>query len=231
MAWFSSVLGKGMICGSEYRHLPIDEDHATDASSRKAFIPWWRTKWALFLATVLSLSIIVVLAFLPSYISRGFQVTNAPSPKYQHCGNSTTVARSRGCQFDLVTYAWLPASCIEQETLAEFRNWLEGSERAFGSWPFFADREGNERIADEQALSERVGVPTHSPQEEHLGHCIFLWRRLARMASTGPVLDIGLGHVHHCTEHLLDRLRGANPLDSERPHSVFEVGLGGCITD
>ncbi|KAJ5798677.1 uncharacterized protein N7503_006182 [Penicillium pulvis] len=152
----------------------------------------------------------------------------SPHLDYQHCGNSTDIAKSRGCQFDLLNYVWLPEPCIEQETVNEFRIWLNSPERQFGRWPFFSDREGQERIADEQALSERVHVDTRAPQEEHLAHCIFLWRRLARIAVMKVELDIGIGHIHHCTEGLLDILQGPNPVDAERPHTVFQVGFGGC---
>lgn len=215
-----------MIDESQYQRLPIDEDNTAVLSAHEPS-PRWRKTWSLFFAALLAVSLLLLLSFLPARIP-GAHTTNSPSPEYQHCGNSTDIAKSRGCQFDLLNYVWLPERCIEKETVEEFRIWLNSPERQFGSWPFFADREGHERIANEQALSERVNVDTRAPQEEHLAHCIFLWRRLVRVADMKVELDIGMGHIHHCTEGLLSTLQGPNPVDAERPHSVFQVGFGGC---
>lgn len=157
------------------------------------------------------------------------EVTNSTSA-FLSCGTTAAEAKTQGCQFDLLTYMWQPEECIEKETATEFEEWVHSADRRFGSFPFFANRSGEERIKNVEELSERVGTPTYTTQEEHLGHCIFWLRRLERIKQSNMRHnDVGqASHVVHCTGELLQRLRGENRLDIAELHSVFNIGIKSC---
>lgn len=146
------------------------------------------------------------------------------------CGNTTAEARARGCEFDLLSYSWLPQQCLDRETSAEFRSWILSPDRERGSWPFFTDSTFTSRISDEEALSERnLPVMTYTTWEEHLGHCVFLARRIYRSMGGDFGMDPhfgNYGHTVHCTAEVL---KGIKEDQSESPHlSYFGVYFGTC---
>jgi hypothetical protein len=176
-----------------------------------------------FLSTIL-LSLILLFSLL--------LINNSTSdtPLIQTCGTTASEAKARGCQFDLLSYTWWPEHCIEKETAEEFKSWVNRADRTFGAFPFFANRNGTGHIPTADALSERVGIPTYTTQQEHLGHCVFYLRRIERMKPTATAhestsLD---SHVFHCTHELLQRLKGENPLDVGRLNAIFTVSLKSC---
>ena len=42
--------------------------------------------------------------------------------KYISCGNSTEEARSKGCTYDTLLNAWVPAQCLDQEWIDEYQD-------------------------------------------------------------------------------------------------------------
>jgi hypothetical protein len=42
--------------------------------------------------------------------------------KYISCGNSTGEARSKGCTYDTLLNAWVPAQCLDQEWIDEYQD-------------------------------------------------------------------------------------------------------------
>jgi hypothetical protein len=176
----------------------------------------------------LLLSLILIL-WISQMILQGWDAPDYESQPLT-CGNTTAEARERGCSFDLLSYTWQPDECIEKETLEEFREWAWRPERRFGSFPFFTNRSGEEWIANEETLSERIGMKTYTPQEEHLGHCIFWLRRVARLKQ-GKIRHNSDGedtHAVHCTKELAERLEGENPLDVNELHAILIVGMKSC---
>lgn len=124
-----------------------------------------------------------------------------------HCGNSTEEARALGCEFDILSYTWTPKECYDKETADEFRQWLNLPERFPRPWPFFADKNKTEWVPSEEALSERVHMMSYAPQEEHIGHCIFMMRRMHRINAGGARMNSRFGkysHTEHCTNVTLD---------------------------
>jgi hypothetical protein len=148
-----------------------------------------------------------------------------------HCGSSVIEAKERGCEFDLLSYSWTPSECMDHETAAEFMEWAVSDERKLGAWPFFEDIDAQVRVPGVDSLSNRVLIETRSSQEQHLGHCIFWMRRTDRVKEGKGKITArgdGLNHAIHCTESLLDRLRGPRPEDEGKAHAVFSVGFNTC---
>ena len=176
---------------------------------------------------VATISLMWLITFSASTLALG---NHESSRNELDCGNTTTEAKTLGCEFDLLSYTWMPKGCIDRETSAEFEEWVRNPERQFGAWPFFADAEGKERILDIDALSERAGLKTHTTQEEHLGHCTFMLRRLQRSQkgrTMKTALD-GIDHVIHCSNEILRGLKGPNPVDINRLASIFIVSFNTC---
>ncbi|KAH8819857.1 hypothetical protein F5884DRAFT_865505 [Xylogone sp. PMI_703] len=147
-----------------------------------------------------------------------------------NCGNTTAEARARGCEFDVLSYSWIPRECRDRQTDDEFIQWLYNDDRQLGPWPFFTDREMKNRIPDANALSERVNILSYTPQEEHIGHCIFWYRRLHRALSNNFKVDIrgrNLNHTMHCTTMVLKSTTGiSEEYATLRTH--FGVTFGHC---
>jgi hypothetical protein len=147
----------------------------------------------------------------------------------QSCGNSTTEAKALGCEFDLLSSIWLPPACLDHETNAEYREWLSDSERERGAFPFFTDQNLTKRITNEDELSERAFVRTYGTWEQHLGHCVFLQRRLYRSMTGVFRMEEhfrNLGHMLHCTN---ENLKGIKEVKDGNPKwSYFEVWFGTC---
>ncbi|KAF4620115.1 hypothetical protein G7Y89_g14708 [Cudoniella acicularis] len=168
----------------------------------------WRT-------TIIAVSILLcgllATAFIRSY---DFSPHVNASSLGLHCGTSNTTAEARalGCEFDLMSYSWTPKQCFDEETASEFSEWVWDSGRQEGAFPFFYDVEGKNRVQDEHALSQSLGKVIHTTQEEHLGHCTFMIRRIHRVAESNGRLRLNsrygkLAHSKHCSNEVLKSLQ------------------------
>lgn len=146
------------------------------------------------------------------------------------CGNTSTEARSNNCVFDILGYNWIPRRCYDAETAVEFNEWVHDPARKFGAFPFFTSGDASQRIKDMSELSDRVHIKTFTTQEEHVGHCVFLLRRLERARYSAFQHETlgGYAHVEHCSKQILAGLQGENPGDVGRVRSIFEVGFISC---
>ncbi|RFU33843.1 hypothetical protein B7463_g2520, partial [Scytalidium lignicola] len=151
--------------------------------------------------------------------------------KTKHCSSTVTETRALGCEFDVMSYSWVPSDCRDRETDEEFRQWLRENDRRPGLWPLFEDKEMTMRIPDEYALFEWIGQYAWAPQEEHLGHCVFLARRL-HWALTGKFRidwrDEDVNYTIHCTHEFLRNIGAYRPEHIFRVKSQF--GLASTVT-
>ncbi|RFU33863.1 hypothetical protein B7463_g2516, partial [Scytalidium lignicola] len=179
---------------------------------------------------------IFVLGIVIGFIVYGFGLklfkflTFTSQTKSLDCGNTIAEAKARGCEFDVLSYSWIPQECRDRETDDEFLEWLYSDDRQLGPWPFFKDQEMKERIPDADALSHRVRMISYAPQEEHIGHCIFLARRLHRAMDSSWTMDTrggNLNHTIHCTNMVLKSATGiSEEYATLRTH--FGVTFGSC---
>lgn len=134
---------------------------------------------------------------LPQHHSTGV----APSS----CGNSREEALAVGCQFDVMSFSWLPPDCYDGELVAEFE--------ALGPWEWFDGPEGRV-VADEKAVREGRLDRLYVTWEFHLLHCTFQWKKMHRALLAGRPIDSYIGnfsHTRHC-EHMIMNRR--TPLNS-----------------
>ena len=189
----------------------------------------WKLRTAIIAVLILLCGILAIV------LTRKHDGTNAhPAPIY-HCGTSNTTAEARalGCKFDILGNSWTPKQCFDSDTAAEFREWVQLPERQMGTFPFFHDKEGKERIRDEHELAESVGSYVYTTQEHHLAHCTFLMRRIFRAGASNGELRLNsrygtLSHTVHCTEEVLLSFRRPDPRQMGGIHAGFRVTFEHC---
>ena len=154
----------------------------------------------------------IAVACQPSYKS-------TPQPKMIHdCGNDIASAKAADCAFDVLSHTWVPKPCYDSETDAEYREWIFNPNRTGGAFPYFLSStlSADTHIDGIDALSAVPGdrwLWTH--QEEHVGHCIFVLRRVHR-ALEGKFRwsdDVAnFDHTSHCAHAILKNIVEQAPL-------------------
>ncbi|KFZ18228.1 hypothetical protein V501_01327 [Pseudogymnoascus sp. VKM F-4519 (FW-2642)] len=186
---------------------------------------------------LVTITAFVVVTNPQGYLFQSKEPSLTPQPQWElnsPCGNSTIEARKNNCQFDFITYAWLPEDCVDAESNDEYRRWMNESSRIRGSFPLFKDQEGNEQIRDEEELSERIGKSVFITREAHWAHCLMMFRKLPRAHDKGTAVDrtaANMGHTKHCTNIILNIdkdpiFNASNSLD--HLDHVY-VGFGFCV--
>lgn len=124
------------------------------------------------------------------------------------CGDTVSEAIRLGCEFDPVSFAWLPERCLDRELAAQLTSQT--------NWTLHADPDGKLPKSDMAFASNESA--TYISNSNHILHCLYSWRRLHRMILSGKPYHSGLsyGHTVHCTETVLDAvLRPPNDIRNE----------------
>ncbi|KAF2162360.1 hypothetical protein M409DRAFT_27365 [Zasmidium cellare ATCC 36951] len=131
--------------------------------------------------------------------------TLEPTLNLCDCGASIAEALQRGCMYDSLAAAWLPAHCRDDDLTAEFD--MAGTDPD-GSWPYFADGDGKLAINKTQVAALGDGERSFwSTRRWHLAHCVFYWQKYVRMRDTGVVMERrfdSIEHVEHCARLALN---------------------------
>lgn len=147
-----------------------------------------------------------------------------------HCGNTTDEAVALRCEFDLLSNSWTPKECFDAETSTEFRQWLLSPER-YRQWPYFSDENATQWISNEEILSQRINNVIWTTPEHHIGHCIFLLRRLHRIVEARGTIRMNsrfgqYSHTEHCSNVTLRSLM--NPSNLTETSVRLVVSLESC---
>ena len=161
-----------------------ENDHGEDPKSHQ--VGRRRLRYMILgLLLVLSISITAIVILLD----------RTHRPAWDSCGNDPATARSRGCSFDLISFAWQTPECYDASLVAEFSQW--------DTWTFYTEERGNVTVAQEVVLmgEQSLWVTWHY----HLVHCTFMWRQMHRAYERGWI-DAHLhayNHTLHCQKVLL----------------------------
>jgi len=133
-----------------------------------------------------------------------------------NCGNSTSEAQEKGCQYDVMLGSWLPPACHDRQLMEEYL--------AEAKWKWYTDSELKNEIPMEiLRLGEHGMIYTNS--SEHSDHCAYVWMKQFRATlNKKPMDDISAGykHTHHCVGKV------KNPIsDSETVYGILRYGR--CI--
>lgn len=164
-----------------------------------------RLKYLLFLMSILLLAAVGFIWSSSSFNACATCYPNKPtmSPGYimqSPCGSTAAEARDRGCNFDIMSFCWLPDNCYDAELSEDFEN--------ISSWEWFLDPNKSQPVAyDEVMKGELTGL--YVSWEYHLRHCTAMWKKMHRaVLGKGKIaVDsyIGdLGHTEHCGHQLLE---------------------------
>lgn len=189
-----------------YTAVPTSSEEAADLEptgektlQSKKSNPFWRhVKW--FIAPATALILFTLAVFLQDSKSEG--------PVPETCGNSPAEAISLGCNFDIISFAWLPARCFDQELMDEFM--------AVHDWKWFLDRDGQHSV-DLASVAAGGYDELYVTQEYHMYHCTYMWRKMHRAILAGTVLDGYIGDMHHtahCETMILDRTRALDTINT-----------------
>ena len=107
------------------------------------------------------------------------------------CGNSSAEAKSLGCEFDVISFCWLPEECLDRELTEEFRQ--------AGDWRYYTDLNKTSQISEEEfGNNEKTVFLTN---ELHVAHCAFDLMKFHRALANGRKIhsEQRLSHTHHCS--------------------------------
>ncbi|TEA10492.1 hypothetical protein C8034_v007709 [Colletotrichum sidae] len=138
--------------------------------------------------------------------------SSSPSPPAKFlltapCGTTPSEARARGCQFDLISFNWLPPQCHDEPLAAAFESELG----ARGMLEWYEDANRTRPLSRAQIMTgEHTGI--YVSLGYHLRHCTAMWRRMHRAIAEGggglARVDSYIWSYHHtlhCEEMLLGR--------------------------
>ncbi|KAE8152274.1 hypothetical protein BDV25DRAFT_138089 [Aspergillus avenaceus] len=122
-----------------------------------------------------------------------------PKKLHKPCGSTPSEARKAGCNFDVISFCWLPDACYDAELSRQFddENRLE----------WFLDANRTLPLAHDEIMSgEYTGLYVN--WEYHLRHCTAMWKKMHRAVLGGgrDAVDGYIGvyeHTEHCEKMLL----------------------------
>jgi hypothetical protein len=133
------------------------------------------------------------------------------------CGNSTQEARQAGCQYDILMNSWVPAPCIDEEFVQDYKD--------DGSWAAFSDEEMTQHFTDVDELSHREFY--YTSVRDHINQCAVMWKKqYAVLFDSYKAFDTIVAspvHTNSCAEFLM--IKGERNMTEAT--KVFK-GYAGC---
>ena len=130
-------------------------------------------------------------------ITSGITNTKRCHPPVEfHCGSSAEEAKTLGCKFDIMEFAWVHPACWDQQLLDEFA--------PPDRWLFASDEDFSSPITQEAAATgdiEALWVRT----DYHGAHCTYCFYKLAKAVAERRPYNLRnrqLVHAHHCAESI-----------------------------
>ncbi|KIX96535.1 uncharacterized protein Z520_07801 [Fonsecaea multimorphosa CBS 102226] len=164
----------------------------------------WRSDRAKILSMVVVIASVVVLVSLglrfiiAESATRSNNNAATLSSSSQDCGSTRDSALTRGCVFDIVTFAWVAPACHDRELSAEF-----GSLRA---WGWFLDQNSTQAVPQSEVEDGRFDV-VYVSRAQLAYRCVYMWRKLHRAILRRGPLDSFVAQYNtteYCGRMLLD---------------------------
>lgn len=180
---------------SDDESIPVRRSKSTDTTARR-----WKAL-SLVLGTLLGISVVIqfwgtrFFGSGPGCLGRSLDVSGyicAPN------GAIPEVARSRGCEFDGLSFHWFPkdhtSDADNQALLDEFQ--------ANGPWHRFLDKEGKHEIPSDNVVLKSA----YLTRKEHIIHCKYALRQTHLWVTKGWDVPFSYNHTLHCTQYLVDTI-------------------------
>ncbi|KFG79788.1 hypothetical protein MANI_009002 [Metarhizium anisopliae] len=146
---------------------------------------------------IVLLSLLALATLVIALASFAYDSQHVNTALVESCGGSPEEATSLGCSFDVMSFAWLPSRCFDQELMLDFLH--------LRRWQWFTDADGRHPI-DQATVAKGTYEHLYVTQEYHMYHCTYMWRKMHRAVQHGQPLDgyIGsLAHTDHCESVLV----------------------------
>ncbi|EAT77781.1 hypothetical protein HBI56_193700 [Parastagonospora nodorum] len=179
-----------------YQPMP-DEDPVKDEVKRDGIVHWCYIPFAYRACMgvlMISLVVLAIMGLQPDHNNTDVYRLDA---RKHRCGKTPKEARELGCHFDVVTFAWVPEECLDEELAAEFR---------LQNFTWYNDPAGTATHTEEE-LAEDL-YDHWITQGDHATHCFFAWKKTHRAIEAGRPLHGGLTkwkHTLHCGDVLLSK--------------------------
>lgn len=161
------------------------------SNMKQARWPWKQSRPHIISIILVTATSICVIIIYHTFALRQDQLRGT----FGECGTSPAEARGLGCQFDVISFSWLPSDCYDAELVDDFL--------ALRNWEWFYDAAGQHAIPKEEVLKGEL-TDLFVTREYHNFHCTYQWRKMHRGMVKG-VIDsyiANYGHTAHC-EHML----------------------------
>lgn len=195
----------------------IGELRASRLSARR-----WRFISLLFLATTLSLGLLLLLisaktkTVLPALPISGESLA---------CGDSTATALARGCTYHSLSHAWLSEHC-------NVINATDAVISALNYEPcrFWLDAAGEKEIKEDDWNFLETGTELYTTQSHHVSHCVYLLAQsAAALMHGGAMVEENArkwDHIQLCIETILHATRRLP--DWNKIKGNVHLGSGDC---
>ncbi|KAI1673236.1 hypothetical protein L13192_04095 [Pyrenophora tritici-repentis] len=177
----------GLITGEEQRLVGV----------KKAFSQYWKPLAA---SVVLVLLTSLTTLWLPNRQRPPFDTSGylcAPN------GVPVSVAHARGCEFDWMSFHWLPRGRFDAENLALIQEF-----EAIRPWQRFADAAGTQLLSRDDMMA---GTSAFLTRREHLHHCQYSVRQAYVFMARGDDPPFNYAHIVHCTDALIEAIYENTP--------------------
>ncbi|KZL85360.1 hypothetical protein CI238_07373, partial [Colletotrichum incanum] len=140
---------------ASYDTLPLgpDLDEKSPATRQSNVFENRWPKIAVFVTVTAIVFLLVALCSVTALYLRLLHQTSPLPPAFEDCGHSVEEAKSRGCVFDELIPAWMPASCPRvgsKEFVTAGRDWESRNGTSFPSWRYYIDAELKREISVDQ---------------------------------------------------------------------------------
>lgn len=229
--FFTSLFSNTFMRGKQYNALLVDDDagasHSTDAlirvvQAQRVSIRRWR------LATVFV--VVVNLVFYAFFLFPLAKMHNSEPPFTDYddrmtCGNTTTTALSRDCQYHPLSHGWLHRDC--DVTLA--RESVTSASNGQPTCQFWLDKAGTKEVTGAGWDALERGTVVWTTQSHHVTHCVYLLAQAAAAMTMGGMMEENARKWEHqqlCVETIMSavsRSPGWNKIKG-----FVHVGSGAC---
>jgi hypothetical protein len=148
---------------SNYRWIALEQDpDEKSPMAGRGPVPIGRQNHVTLIVTIAAMAILMgALGVVTTLYLRLLQQTSVKPPAVEHCGHSVAEAKARGCIFDELQPAWMPASCPRvgsDEFVKAGSEWESRNGTSYANWRYFHDREFTREISiDELAEMAQSG--------------------------------------------------------------------------
>ena len=151
----------------------------------------------LLLPSLITPLLVTIVLLIPWWFANHHRDHGESKIAASDCGMSAAEATQLGCKYDLMSFAWLPPACFDEELTQQFLG-----EK---TWEWYQDPSARSPVSQEE-VSLGNFEHLYVKWEYHLYHCVYMWRKMTRALEREVPLDAYIGDPHHTTHCSLQLL-------------------------